>query len=264
MPSRRPLCSALSIRSAARGKGAGPVVTSHDVARLAGVSPADGLPGTARQPQGQRRDQATGARGRQGPWLRPERDRPSPVQRAHPADRVAADRPGEPVLPARDRPDPPRARGTRLPAGAADRDHRHRDGGRTAASPTGWTASCWPPPPSTPWCRCGCATAACRSSTSTAPLTPWRPTRPTVDPAPGMSRGGHARSPELGHRRVGAVFGPRNTSTALQRETALRDSLDEQGLAIASRGFTLPRPVRLRHGLRRRAAAAGQGPAARQ
>ncbi len=33
---------------------------------------------------------------------------------------------------------------------------------------------------------------------------------------------------------MGAIFGPRNTSTALQRETALRDALDEQGLAIGS------------------------------
>src|SRR6478672_11671229 len=57
---------------------------------------ADGLPGTPGQPQGQRGDQATGPRGRQGPRLRPERDRPGAVQRTHPADRVAADGSGEP------------------------------------------------------------------------------------------------------------------------------------------------------------------------
>jgi LacI family transcriptional regulator len=55
----------------------------------------------------------------------------------------------------------------------------------------------------------------------------------TVDPVPGMSEVAREIA-ELGHRRIGAVFGPRNTSTALQRETALRDALDEQGLAIAA------------------------------
>ena len=55
----------------------------------------------------------------------------------------------------------------------------------------------------------------------------------TVDPVPGMSEVAREIA-ELGHRRVGAIFGPRNTSTALQRETALRDALDEQGLAIAA------------------------------
>ena len=55
----------------------------------------------------------------------------------------------------------------------------------------------------------------------------------TVDPVPGMSEVA-AEIAELGHRRVGAIFGPRNTSTALQRETALRDALDEHGLAIGA------------------------------
>ncbi|HEY5980764.1 MAG TPA: LacI family DNA-binding transcriptional regulator [Microlunatus sp.] len=55
----------------------------------------------------------------------------------------------------------------------------------------------------------------------------------TVDPVPGMSEvAGEIAA--LGHRRVGAIFGPRNTSTALRRETALRDALDEQGLAIGA------------------------------
>ncbi|MET1008246.1 MAG: LacI family DNA-binding transcriptional regulator [Propionibacteriaceae bacterium] len=58
----------------------------------------------------------------------------------------------------------------------------------------------------------------------------------TVDPVPGMSQVAHEIH-DLGHRRVGAIFGPRNTSTALQRETALRDALDEQGLAIGA-GYT--------------------------
>ncbi|WP_375424499.1 LacI family DNA-binding transcriptional regulator [uncultured Friedmanniella sp.] len=38
----------------------------------------------------------------------------------------------------------------------------------------------------------------------------------------------------LGHRRVGAVFGPRNTSTAEQRETALREALAVGGVAIGA------------------------------
>ena len=55
----------------------------------------------------------------------------------------------------------------------------------------------------------------------------------TVDPTPGMTEVA-TEIARLGHRRVGAVFGPRNTSTGLQRETALRDALDEQGLTIAA------------------------------
>ena len=55
----------------------------------------------------------------------------------------------------------------------------------------------------------------------------------TVDPVPGMSEVA-GQIAGLGHRRVGAIFGPRNTSTALQRETALRDALDEEGLAIGA------------------------------
>jgi LacI family transcriptional regulator len=39
---------------------------------------------------------------------------------------------------------------------------------------------------------------------------------------------------ELGHRRVGAIFGPRNTSTAEQRETALRDALAVGGVSISA------------------------------
>jgi LacI family transcriptional regulator len=54
----------------------------------------------------------------------------------------------------------------------------------------------------------------------------------TVDPVPGMSEAAKEIA-DLGHRRVGAIFGPRNTSTALQRETALRDALEEHGLGIA-------------------------------
>lgn len=38
----------------------------------------------------------------------------------------------------------------------------------------------------------------------------------------------------LGHRRVGAVFGPRNTSTAEQRETALRQTLAAGGVTISA------------------------------
>lgn len=38
----------------------------------------------------------------------------------------------------------------------------------------------------------------------------------------------------LGHRRVGAIFGPRNTSTAEHRERALRDGLDAGSVSIGS------------------------------
>ena len=38
----------------------------------------------------------------------------------------------------------------------------------------------------------------------------------------------------LGHRRIGAIFGPRNTSTATERESALRDALDAHGVTIPS------------------------------
>jgi LacI family transcriptional regulator, galactose operon repressor len=55
----------------------------------------------------------------------------------------------------------------------------------------------------------------------------------TVDPGPGMAETAKAIA-ELGHRRVGAIFGPRNTSTGLQRETALRDALEEYGLTIGA------------------------------
>jgi LacI family transcriptional regulator len=58
----------------------------------------------------------------------------------------------------------------------------------------------------------------------------------TVDPVPGMAEAAKEIA-ELGHQRVGAIFGPRNTSTALQRETALRDGLEEHGLAIGA-GYT--------------------------
>lgn len=53
-----------------------------------------------------------------------------------------------------------------------------------------------------------------------------------VDPAPGY-REAVAHVAGLGHRRIGAVLGPVNTSTAQQREEALR-------AAVASVGLSLP------------------------
>jgi LacI family transcriptional regulator len=38
-----------------------------------------------------------------------------------------------------------------------------------------------------------------------------------------------------GHTRIGAIFGPRNTSTGEQREQAVRSVLDEHGLTLAHR-----------------------------
>ena len=52
-----------------------------------------------------------------------------------------------------------------------------------------------------------------------------------VAPAPGFSAAA-ARAVALGHRRIGAVLGPSNTSTAQSRENALRAALAEQGLTL--------------------------------
>lgn len=55
-----------------------------------------------------------------------------------------------------------------------------------------------------------------------------------VDPVPGYSEA-VARAVELGHRHVGAVLGPSNTSTAQSRETALRAALNVHGIPLAER-----------------------------
>ncbi|MFJ4998579.1 LacI family DNA-binding transcriptional regulator [Microbacterium sp. NPDC088619] len=52
-----------------------------------------------------------------------------------------------------------------------------------------------------------------------------------VDPGPGY-RDAVRRAVELGHTRVGAVLGPSNTSTAQSREAALRDALAGEGVAL--------------------------------
>lgn len=53
-----------------------------------------------------------------------------------------------------------------------------------------------------------------------------------VDPEPGY-RQAVDRAVELGHRRIGAVLGPSNTSTAQTREAALRAALLSHGLTLA-------------------------------
>lgn len=58
--------------------------------------------------------------------------------------------------------------------------------------------------------------------------------RAVVDPTRGLREAAEAIV-TLGHHRVAAIFGPRNTSTAEQRETALRDALENYGIAIGSR-----------------------------
>ncbi len=55
-----------------------------------------------------------------------------------------------------------------------------------------------------------------------------------VDPSGGLREVAEAVV-ALGHRRVAAIFGPRNTSTGVQRENALRDALDDHGIGIVSR-----------------------------
>lgn len=56
----------------------------------------------------------------------------------------------------------------------------------------------------------------------------------TVDPEPGV-REVLAEAVRLGHSRIGAIFGPRNTSTGELREQVVRSVLDEHGLALAQR-----------------------------
>jgi LacI family transcriptional regulator len=56
----------------------------------------------------------------------------------------------------------------------------------------------------------------------------------TVDAASGLAEVADAIV-SLGHARVGAIFGPRNTSTAEQREGALREAFERHGVSIASR-----------------------------
>jgi LacI family transcriptional regulator len=58
--------------------------------------------------------------------------------------------------------------------------------------------------------------------------------RAVVDPQGGLQDVA-ASIVDLGHRRVAAIFGPRNTSTGEQREAALRDALDDRGVTIGSR-----------------------------
>jgi LacI family transcriptional regulator len=55
----------------------------------------------------------------------------------------------------------------------------------------------------------------------------------TVDAHSGMTEVADAVV-GFGHRRVGAIFGPRNTSTAEQREGALREALEVHGVSISS------------------------------
>jgi len=53
-----------------------------------------------------------------------------------------------------------------------------------------------------------------------------------VDPIPGYVQA-VARAIELGHRHVGAVLGPSNTSTAQSRESALRAALGAHGISLS-------------------------------
>ena len=55
-----------------------------------------------------------------------------------------------------------------------------------------------------------------------------------VTSAPGFAAAA-SRAVELGHRRIGAILGPSNTSTAQSREIALRAALAEHGLALDQR-----------------------------
>lgn len=56
----------------------------------------------------------------------------------------------------------------------------------------------------------------------------------TVDPVPGMRELAQAVA-DNGHRRIGAIFGPRNTSTGAEREAALRSAFSAHGLVLSRR-----------------------------
>jgi LacI family transcriptional regulator len=56
----------------------------------------------------------------------------------------------------------------------------------------------------------------------------------TVDPVPGVTELVKAVA-DLGHTRIGAVFGPQNTSTGEVREQAVRDLLQDKGITLLSR-----------------------------
>jgi LacI family transcriptional regulator len=58
--------------------------------------------------------------------------------------------------------------------------------------------------------------------------------RVVVDPTAGLTELA-ATIVALGHRRVGAIFGPRNTSTGERRETVLRERLEDHGVSVGSR-----------------------------
>jgi LacI family transcriptional regulator len=55
-----------------------------------------------------------------------------------------------------------------------------------------------------------------------------------VDPTDGLKEAAGSLV-RFGHRRVAAIFGPRNTSTGERREAALREALEDHGVAISSR-----------------------------
>jgi LacI family transcriptional regulator len=55
-----------------------------------------------------------------------------------------------------------------------------------------------------------------------------------VDPVRGMAEAADALY-ELGHRQIAAILGPANTSTAVNREHALREALAHHGLSLPAR-----------------------------
>ena len=72
----------------------------------------------------------------------------------------------------------------------------------------------------------------------------------TANPQPGLEEAAE-EIVRFGHRRIAAIFGPRNTSTAEQREIALREALDRRGLSIPTQSsfsghLTSPLAMRVR------------------
>ena len=202
---------------------------------LAGVSQPTVSRALRDNPTVSRRDQARVREAARAARLRPERDRPRAVQRAAPAGSGCCVTDLENQFYAQIiAPDPPRARAPRLSARAAHRDRRHRDGRRTTDRQRSRRRASWPRRPSTRWCRCGCATAACRSSTSIAPPSFVEADATVGRPAPRDVRAAARASSPWDTGGSAPSSDPATPAPRSHREIALRDALDEHGLTLGS------------------------------
>ena len=221
---------------------------ASDVARLAGVSQPTVSRALRDDPRSRRRPSSRCAR----PPIC------SATSRAMPAGRCRAGRTRRIGLLVTDldnqfyahviAPDAPRARAPGLPADAPHRDRRQRDGRRTADRQR--------PRRRDP----GHDHASTRSLPAAAarPRLPFvyfnrtavvrrRRRQPSSTPAAGLRRGRRDAPSRSGHRRIGAILGPRNTSTAQSpRDRAARGARGARPRARTPQ-LRAARPVRLRH-----------------